>query len=78
MITTEQYRALLKSMGLRQIDVAWMMGAKVAQCSRWATGVTPVPQAAVLLLLALRAQKISPTWLRHHIPKPVPYNWKEL
>ena len=77
-MTTEQYRAILKSMGLRQIDVAWIMGAKVAQCKRWASGASPVPQAAALLLLALRHRRITPTWLRRYISKPIPYNWTEL
>jgi len=76
-MTTEQYRETLRRMGLRQVDVAWMMGVTGKQSKRWATGKSPVPQAVHLLLLAMEQYRISPTWLRKHISDPIPYTTQE-
>lgn len=73
-----EFDALLKKLGLRQVDVAWMMNVSGNRVCTWGRK-NPVPQAAVLLLRALETGRITPTWLRRQIPFPIPYNrdeWK--
>ena len=77
-MTTEEYRACLARLGLRQVDVSWMAGVGGAHGRKWALGKTPIPQAVSLLLIALEQGRISPTWLRWHILEPIPYNTREL
>ena len=76
-MTTDEYRDTLQRMGLRQVDVGWIMGVTGRQSRRWANGQSPVPQAVHLLLLAMEQYRISPTWLRKHISDPIPYNTQE-
>ena len=76
-MTTEEYRETLRRMGLRQVDVAWIMNVTGRHAKRWASGHTPVPQAVFLLLLAMEQYRISPTWLRKHISDPIPYTTAE-
>lgn len=73
-LTTEQYRAKLQRLGLRQVDIAWLMGVRGRHAKRWSAGETPIPQSLCLLLLALEQGKIKPRWLRKHIDRPIPYS----
>ena len=73
-MTADQYRKTLRKMGLRQVDMAWIMGVTQRQSRRWAEGSSPVPRPVGLLLLALHQERITPTWLRKHIDEPIPYS----
>ena len=73
-MTCDQYRKVLARMGLRQIDVSWIMGVTGRTGQRWANGSTPVPQAVGLILWALEQDRISALWLRKHIKDAIPYS----
>lgn len=75
--TAKDLKAALKQMGLRQCDLAWMMGVTNRQAHRWTRGIAPVPRAAKLLLTAMRQERISARWFRRHIETPIPYNSSE-
>lgn len=45
-----EFRAALKSVGLRQRDLARQLGVAVTTVNRWATGRQPVPGYAVAFL----------------------------
>lgn len=73
-MTAKEYCNTLKNMGLRQVDMAWIMGVTQRQSRRWAKGTSPVPRPAILLLVALHQGRITPQWLRKHIDEPIPYS----
>ena len=73
-MTTEDYRLLIKSLRLRQVDIAWMMGVSVRNAKRWKSGEHPIPQSVELVLRALASGRITPRWLRKRIAEPVPYS----
>ena len=65
---------MVKRLGLRRCDVAWMMGVSIRQTIRWYKGDSPVPRSVALLLKALAYRRVTPIWFRRHIPEPVPYS----
>lgn len=73
-MTAAEYRAMVKHLGLRRCDVAWMMGVTVRQTIRWYSGASPVPRSVALLLKALAYKRVTPIWFRRHIDEPVPYS----
>lgn len=73
-MTTEEYRALVRRLGLRRVDIAWMMGVTVRQSQRWWCGTSPIPRSVELLLKAFALGKLKPRWFRKHINEPVPYS----
>jgi len=76
-VTKDEYRAALKRMGLRQVDVSWITGVTHRHGRKWATGDTPIPQSVALLLTALEQGRITPRWLKKHIPIDPPYSSHE-
>ena len=73
-MTAAEYRAMVRRLGLRRCDVAWMMGVSIRQTIRWYKGDSPVPRSVALLLKALAYRRVTPIWFRRHIPEPVPYS----
>lgn len=73
-MTAEEYRKIVKRLGLRRCDVAWMMGVTVRQTIRWYNGDSPIPRSVELLLKALAHRRVTATWFRRHIKDPVPYS----
>lgn len=76
-MTKDEYRAALQRMGLRQVDVSWITGVTHRHGRKWANGDTPIPQSVSLLLTALEEGRITPRWLKKHIPIDPPYNSSE-
>lgn len=54
-MTTNEFRAAMKALGLSQRDLAFRLGVALSTVSAWATGKVPVPKyaSAYLELLAL-------------------------
>lgn len=75
-MTDKELVAMMKRLGLRQVDVAWMMGSCIRQVSRWMTGHNPVPQSVSLLLQAFEGGKLTPRWFKRRIAIPMP--WSDL
>lgn len=73
-MTTEEYQALVLRTGLRQIDIAWMMGVTGRQSQRWWCGASPIPRSVELLLKGLAEGKLKPRWFRKRIKEPLPYS----
>lgn len=73
-MTTEEYQALILRLGLRQVDIAWMMGVTGRQSQRWWCGASPIPRSVELLLIAFAEGKLKPRWFRKRIKEPVPYS----
>lgn len=73
-MTKNEYRALIKRLGLRQVDVAWIAGVSGRQAKRWSSGACPVPRSVFLLLRALEEGRLHPYWFRRNIPEPIPYS----
>lgn len=73
-MTTEEFQLLVLKVGLRQVDIAWMMGVTVRQTQRWWCGTSPIPRSVELLLKAFATGKLKPRWFRKHIKEPVPYS----
>jgi transcriptional regulator with XRE-family HTH domain len=53
-MNAEQFRAVLKTAGLKQKDLAARLGIEAITVNRWATDKAPVPQYAVAYLNLLR------------------------
>lgn len=53
-MTAEEFRATLKSLGLRQRVLAERLGVEASTVNRWATGKAPVPQYAAYVLELIR------------------------
>ena len=49
-MTADDFTAALRGLGMTQAQLAKRLGLDRNSPSRWATGLTPVPQAVVLLL----------------------------
>lgn len=73
-MTNKEYRALVKHLGLRRVDVAWLTGCTPRSVHRWSSGRTAIPQMVALLLMALAEGRLTPRWFRKRIPEPVPYS----
>lgn len=76
-MTKEEFRAILKHLKLRRVDVAWMAGVSGRQAKRWAAGTAAIPRPVALLLLGLAEGRLHPYWFRKHIPEPIPYSEAE-
>lgn len=57
-MTADEFRAALKSLGLRQRWLAERLGVETSTVNRWATGKAPVPQYAAYVLELLRVAQI--------------------
>lgn len=53
-MTADEFRATLKSLGLRQRWLAERLGVSTSTVWRWANGDLPVPQYAVFALSLIR------------------------
>jgi len=62
-VTGEEFKKILYENQLRQIDVAWFCDVHFRQVRAWCNGRYPVPQCAMLLVLALEEGLITPRWL---------------
>jgi DNA-binding transcriptional regulator YdaS (Cro superfamily) len=71
-MTPEEFRGVLLSCELRQIDAAWLCGVHPRQVRAWVNGEYPVPQYASLLLSAYAEGHLSPKWLASRIKVPPP------
>jgi DNA-binding XRE family transcriptional regulator len=67
MTVQEQLRGLLRRLGLRQTDLAYLVGASLRQTSAWCRGEYPVPLSVWLVLLAYADGSVSAKWLARRI-----------
>lgn len=56
-MTAAEFRAALKSCGLRQREFAARLGVSISTVNRWALGQVPVPRYAIMYLAA--TQKLA-------------------
>ena len=68
-MSKNKLRELLVRNDLRQIDCALICGVGVRQARSWCLGEYPVPQAAMLLLMAYDEGKINAEWLARRLKK---------
>jgi len=71
-VSPDEFREIKRRLGLRHVDIAWLMGVSLNQSWMWGAGRARVPQSLRLLLLALGDGSITPGWLARNIPRPVP------
>jgi hypothetical protein len=69
-MSSGELRQLIDDAFLTHNDVAWLTGAAVRTVRSWVGGEYPVPQAAALLLLAYRDNRLKVDWFMTYLGKP--------
>ena len=67
-----EFRSLVSSAGLRQVDVAWLLGVHPRTARSWVQGRLPVPLYASLVVQAYAEGLLPDKWLVRVIPDPPP------
>ena len=67
-----EFKSLLSSCGLRQIDAAWLLGVHPRTVRSWVWGRLPVPLYASLIVQAYAEGLLPEKWLVRVIPSPPP------
>jgi transcriptional regulator with XRE-family HTH domain len=71
-MTKEQFIVLMDRLDLSTIDVADLAATSRRAVEKWRSGHHPVPQLAVLLLLALLEEKITFDWIGEKLEELTP------
>lgn len=69
---SSDFRSLLLSCELRQIDAAWLCGVHVRQVKAWCSGEYPVPHYAAVIVSAYAEGLLPDRWVVSRLGSPPP------